>query len=203
MAKQKPLIDRAERALGQRLDKAGYKHSLGVATMAQSLATIYGEDPLGAFLAGLLHDWDRNLTHKQLLADAEKYGIKITKVLRDRPRLLHAATGARAVAEQFPEIKPEIISAIANHTVGSVPMSDLDKIIFIADSIEPGRNFRRINDLRRKVGLIDLNTLFRLCYRQSLYELVIDNKPMHPNSLKVWNWILLDDQRQPVPKQSQ
>ena len=195
MAKEKPLIDRAERALAQRLDRAGYKHSMGVATMAQSLATIYGEEPPAAFLAGMLHDWDRGSSNKQLLSDAKKYDIKITKVYRDRPRLLHAQTGACAVAERFPEIKPEIISAIANHTVGSVPMSNLDKIVFIADSIEPGRNFRRINDLRRKVGTIDLNKLFRLCYRQSLYELVIDEKPMHPNSLKVWNWILLDNQQ--------
>ncbi|MCL2491671.1 MAG: bis(5'-nucleosyl)-tetraphosphatase (symmetrical) YqeK [Coriobacteriia bacterium] len=195
MAKQKPLVIRAERALAQRLDKAGYKHSLGVATMAQTLATIYGQDPQDAFLAGMLHDWDRCRTSKQLLADAEKHGIKITKVYQERPRLLHAKTGAISVAKKFPEIKPEILSAIEKHTVGAVPMSDLDKVIFISDSIEPGRNFRRINDLRRKAGVVDLNTLFRLCYRQSLYELVIDNKAMHPTTLKVWNWIILEDQR--------
>ncbi|MCL2818598.1 MAG: bis(5'-nucleosyl)-tetraphosphatase (symmetrical) YqeK [Actinomycetia bacterium] len=195
MAKQKPLINRAERAIARRLDKAGYLHSMGVATMAQSLATIYGQDPQDAFLAGMLHDWDRCRTHKQLLSDAQAHDIKITKVYRDRPRLLHAHTGARGVAKAFPEMKPEIISAIDNHTVGSVPMSDLDKIIFIADSIEPGRNFRRINDLRKKAGIVDLDTLFRLTYRQSLYELVIAKKAMHPNTLKVWNWIILDDQK--------
>jgi predicted HD superfamily hydrolase involved in NAD metabolism len=194
MAKDKPLVNRAERALAQRLDKAGYHHSIGVATMAQSLATIYGEDPGDAFLAGMLHDWDRCRSNKQLLADAKKHGIKISKVYGDRPRLLHAKTGALAVAQAFPEIKDEIIKAIGNHTTGSVPMSNLDKIVFIADSIEPGRNVRRINDLRKKVGVVDLDKLFRLSYRQSLYELVIDQKAMHPNSLKVWNWILLDDQ---------
>jgi HD superfamily phosphohydrolase YqeK len=58
--------------------------------------------------------------------------------------------------------------------------------------IEPGRNFRRINDLREMVGKISLDELFRLCYQQSMYHLVMNNKVMHPNTLKVWNWITLN-----------
>jgi len=191
MAKEKPLVKRAERALAQRLDKPGYKHCMGVATMSQTMATIYGVDPQDAFLAGMLHDWDRCRSHKQLLRDAEKYGIKITKVIRERPRLLHAHTGAAGVASTFPEIKPEIIEAISNHTVGSVPMSDLDKIVYIADMLEPGRNFRRVNDIRETIGKSSLDELFHVCYQQSMYHLVMNDKVMHPNTLKVWNWLTL------------
>jgi predicted HD superfamily hydrolase involved in NAD metabolism len=191
MADAKPLVDRAERILKKRLDKDAYQHSMGVAAMAQSMAALYGQDPAEAFLAGMLHDWDKCLTHKQLLKNAEKHGIKLTKVYRARPRLLHSHTGARGVAEQFPEITPEVISAIDNHTVGSVPMEPLDKIVYIADMIEPGRNFRRVNVLRELVGTVDLDTLFKRCYKQSLRELVTNDKVMHPNTLKVWNWINL------------
>ena len=192
MTKEKPLIDRAEHALAKRLNKAEYKHSLGVASMAQAMAIIYGQDPQDAFLAGMLHDWDKCRTHKELLADAKKYDIKITKVIKARPRLLHAHTGARAVAEAFPEIEPHIIEAIDSHTVGSVPMSDLDKIVYIADMIEPARNFKRVNDLREMVGTVDLDTLFHRCYQQSMHELISNDKVMHPNTKKVWNWILLN-----------
>jgi predicted HD superfamily hydrolase involved in NAD metabolism len=195
MAKEKALVDRAERALAKRLDKSGYRHCMGVAAMAQTMATIYGQDAHDAFLAGMLHDWDKCRTNKELIADAKRYGIKITKVIKDRPRLLHAHTGACGVAETFPEMKPEIIAAIDNHTVGSVPMTDLDMIVYIADMIEPGRNFRRVNEFREMVGSISLEKLFRICYQYQMQHLVMNEKVMHPNTLKVWNWIVLSAHR--------
>ena len=191
MSDTKSLVDRIERALVKRLDKEAYRHSLGVSAMAQTMGTIYGVEPADCMLAGLLHDWDKCRTNKQLIKRAEKFDIELDDILRARPRLLHAQTAAAGVAKKFPEIEPRIIQAIANHTVGSVPMTDLDKIVYIADMIEPGRKFRKINDLREMVGTVDLDTLFRLCYQQSLRHLIEHEKVIHPNTFKVWNWILL------------
>ncbi|MCL2025161.1 MAG: bis(5'-nucleosyl)-tetraphosphatase (symmetrical) YqeK [Coriobacteriia bacterium] len=185
------LVERIERALAERLDKTGYRHSLGTATMAQSLGTIYGVDAADCFVAGLLHDWDRCRTHKQLIKSAKKHGIKVTKVMRARPRLLHAHTGAAEVALAFPELEPQIIQAVKNHTVGSVPMSDLDKVVYIADMIEPGREFRKIQDFRERIGVDSLDDIFLRCYRQSLRHLIENDKVIHPNTFKVWNWLQL------------
>jgi len=185
------LIDRATTALQERLTETEYEHSLGVAATARMLASIYEyDDEDDAYLAGLLHDWDKCRSNEELLADAEEYGIEITDIIKANPRLLHAHTGARAVSHTFPRLAPEIIEAIENHTIGAVPMTDLDRIVYIADMIEPARDQEGVGDLRGLVGIADLDTLFFRCYQRSLEGLVVRCKVIHPDTAKVWNWLL-------------
>ena len=190
------LRERAEALLKERLDEAGFRHSKGVATCAHTMATLYGEDPQDAYLAGLLHDWDRECSPEQLVESAQRCGIALNTVMRAHPRLLHAHTGAAAVAARFPQLKPSIIKAIESHTVGSIPMSDLDKIVYVADMIEPGRTYRQVESLRKMVGKVGLDALFCLCYQQSLYHLITHEKALHPDTLSVWNSLMGDARKE-------
>ena len=184
------LVARIKEQLEAREDTYGYQHSLSCADCAAQMAQLYGLDIPTAYLAGLLHDWDRCVPKPELIERARAGGFDITPEVRAAPQILHAHTGAAAVARQFPEIaekSPEIIAAIAHHTVGVVDMSPLDKLIYVADMIEPTRTNPNIIDLREMVGTVDLDTLFLQAYQRSMAHLVRERKIMHPDTIRVWN----------------
>lgn len=184
------LIERAENLLEERLTEGAYAHSLGVAAMAQMMATLYGVDPIDAYLGGLLHDWDRCLGTDELVTTAERFGIELTPTLLENPRLLHAHTGAHHLAVTFPELPADVIDAVANHTVGRVEMSDLDMVVYVADMVEPSRDYPGVDDLREMIGTIALEDLFRNAYAQTMKFLVAHRKIIHPDTLAVWNWLM-------------
>ncbi|MDD6213178.1 MAG: nicotinate-nucleotide adenylyltransferase [Clostridiales bacterium] len=122
--------------LQKKLKPSRYRHTLGVADTAEKMARCYGTvKPEQAHLAGILHDCGKN------------EGTAIT----------HGPVGARIAREEFGITDEEILGAIRWHTTGKPGMSDLEKIIFIADYIEPGRDQApRLNELR-KMAYIDLD----------------------------------------------
>lgn len=173
--------------LESRLGADSLAHSRSTAEMAGLLATIYGLEADKARVTGLLHDWDRDLPPRELISRAFAMGIPIADVEQEVPYLLHAKTGAADVEETFPGIDQEVVSAIRAHTTGSQSMSDLDKIIYIADMIEGLRDFGGIDALREAAGNVSLHDLFALCYAHSLKHLVDSRKKLHPDSVAVWN----------------
>lgn len=179
--------ERAEHLLGERVGEHALAHSRAVAETAALLATVYGVDPASARLAGLLHDWDRELGPDQLLSSAEALGIDVTDADREVPYLLHAQTGAQGVRAALPDVPDEVIAAIARHTVGAPDMSDLDMVVYIADMISPDRTYGGVAELREAVGNVGLGELFALCYRHSIGHLVREGKRIHPHTVEVWN----------------
>jgi len=182
-------------AVRERLSEPAFKHCMRVADTAASLGAIYGVDPADAWLAGLLHDWDRELGETELVRTARDTGIAIDGADEAVPYLLHARTGAAAVAERFPELPAEVISAVANHTVGSATMGDLDCIVYVADMIEPGRTFKGVDELREAAGTVSLQDLFALAYQHSLMHLIRSRKRIHPDTVAVWNALAARDAR--------
>lgn len=141
--------------LKKELDKARYEHTKGVMYTAGCLAMAYEYPIEQAMLAGLLHDCAKCVPDKVKMC--EKNDIPITSVEYESPFLLHAKLGA-FLAETVYEVKdPEILHAIKVHTTGAPDMSILDKIIYIADYIEPCRD--KASDLPkiRKLAFEDLN----------------------------------------------
>lgn len=121
------------------LDKNRYEHTQGVMYTAASLAMCYGEDIRKAMLAGLLHDCAKCIPAEEKIRMCEDNKLEISDVERQNPSLLHAKLGA-FLAETTYEVKdPDILQAIASHTTGRPGMSLLEKIIYIADYLEPGR----------------------------------------------------------------
>lgn len=118
-----------------------YEHTLGVANTASNLACCYGDEKLQeqAFLAGLLHDCAKYYTGKEQIALCEQYQIPFTEIESENTALIHAKLGAYLAKERYGITEPEILSAIACHTTGKPAMTILEKIIYIADFIEPNR----------------------------------------------------------------
>lgn len=179
--------EQALEALSERLSDDALAHSKGVADTAALLAGLYGVDGVKARIAGLLHDWHRELDDEELLEEAREADLHVLAEELHAPRLLHARTGAADVEGAFPCIDDEIVSAIARHTVGSPDMTDLDKVVWVADMIEPHRDFDGVDDLREAVGTVSLDDLFALAYQASVAYLVARRKRMHPATLEVWN----------------
>ncbi|MCL2339742.1 MAG: nicotinate-nucleotide adenylyltransferase [Actinomycetia bacterium] len=174
-------------ALKQRLSAPRLAHSVAVAQTAAELAQAYGLEVGECRLAGLLHDWDKDLSPTELLAAAERYGLAVP----DHPeKLLHAWTGARAVAAAFPELPPEIPQAIARHTLGDREMSDLDMVIYVADLIEPTRQRGDFAELRAAVGQIPLAELYRRSLQLTLEYLISRQRTVHLQSWQAWNAII-------------
>lgn len=132
-------ISKINRKLEKELDKERYEHTQGVMYTAAALAMCHGEDVDRALLAGLLHDCAKCIPAQKKLRLCEKYHLDISAVERDNPSLLHAKLGAYLAGKKYHISDQGILYAIKSHTTGRPGMSLLEKIIYIADYMEPGR----------------------------------------------------------------
>jgi predicted HD superfamily hydrolase involved in NAD metabolism len=132
------LARSVEESLGQ---EHRYAHSVRVARAADLLAQRHGLDARKARLAGLLHDLARLYSPQQLLTECEARGLSIDAAERAHPMLLHAKLGAAIARERFGVENAEVLSAIEKHTTGAGEMTALDCVVYLADSLEPGRSF--------------------------------------------------------------
>lgn len=157
------------------LDKARYEHTIGVMFTAGSLAMAHGYDYEKSMLAGLLHDCAKCLPTSEKISLCEKHDILITPIERENPGLLHAKAGMVLAEDSYGVTDPEILHAIKVHTTGEPNMNMLDKIIYIADYIEPMRHeaprletIRQtaFHDLNQCVAEILFDTLHYLCGRK-------------------------------------
>lgn len=148
--------------LQSKLPDKRFEHSLGVEYTAGTLAAIHGIDVEQALIAGLLHDCAKYVPNEKKISKLEKRKIPITKTEYKNPDLLHAKLSAVYAYEKYGVEDEEILSAIRCHTTGKPNMSVLDKIIYIADYIEPNRNPLPEIDLIRKEAYTDLDVC--LCH---------------------------------------
>lgn len=148
------------------LENKRYEHTLGVAYTAVSLAMRYGYDIKKAQIAGLLHDCAKNLSNEKRLHICRKHNIEINPAEEKNPFLLHAKVGSYLAKKEYAVADQEILDAITWHTTGRPGMTMLEKIIYIADYIEPGRNQAPNLDLIRKLAFEDLD--------ECLYQILKD-----------------------------
>ena len=144
-------------------------HVAGCESEAIRLAERWGEDPEDAAEAAILHDITKKLTHEEQLKLCEKYGIMCDKAERNTPKLLHAKTGAVLASVLF-GVPDRIRDAIRWHTTGRPDMTLLEKIIYLADYIEPNRDFPGIGCLRA-LCYHDLDEGMELGLEMSLEEI--------------------------------
>ena len=129
------------RTVRQRLPEGRYRHSLGVARTAERLARRYGASRAHARMAGVLHDLARHWNADELLAYARQHGLRIDPSEAAMPVLLHARIGADIARQEFGVTDPDLLAAIETHTIAAPGMSTLQKILFLADAVEPSRRF--------------------------------------------------------------
>lgn len=169
-----------------------FAHSLGVEKTAVDLARRFGIDEEKARIAGLLHDCAREFPNDQLISEAQKRGIEIDEVEFATPLLLHAPIGARLIREKYEVDDEEISQAIARHTVAARDMSDLDKIIYFADMIEPNRNYPEVDHLRELSRTVSLDEMFLTGLSESILFIVAKNALIHPATVESRNQMLFE-----------
>ncbi|MBE5906907.1 MAG: HD domain-containing protein [Lachnospiraceae bacterium] len=126
-------------SLKNKLKPERYHHTIGVMFTAANLAYAYGFDADKAILAGALHDCAKLAESIDYIDECKRAGIEVPTFCYDNPALLHADLGAVYAKEQYHIEDEEILHAIRVHTTGCSNMSMLDKILYLADYIEPGR----------------------------------------------------------------
>lgn len=149
--------------LASRLKPGRYEHSLSVSFTCMALAMKYGFDLDRAELAGILHDCAKCYDNTAIIEKCRKYGLELTEGELQAPSVIHAKLGAFLAEHRYGVTDPEILSAIACHTTGKPEMSLLDKILYIADYIEPRRNKVEALPEIRRLAFEDLDeALFQI-----------------------------------------
>lgn len=147
MSYQNLSMEQLEETVVSLLKPNRVAHVLGCRDMAVELAKQYGADVTDAARAGLLHDITKALDGPLQLTLCDEYGILLNKFSQENPKTLHALTGS-LVAEQVFGENEAVVTAIRYHTTGRPEMGLLEKIIYLADYMEPNRDFPGVEELR-------------------------------------------------------
>ncbi|WP_413166501.1 bis(5'-nucleosyl)-tetraphosphatase (symmetrical) YqeK [Capilliphycus salinus ALCB114379] len=180
--------------LKDRVPSSRIQHILGVEKMADDLAIDHQLDRTKAQIAGLMHDLAKYFHPQILLETAIAEKLPLDDILKNHPHLLHADISAVVAREEFGIEDREVLNAIANHTLGKPEMSPLSCVVFLADTLEPGRG-----------NTDELEALRALCY-QNLYRavwktcdytlnyLIKTSSVIHPRAVLTRNWALQQHQ---------
>ena len=161
-------------------------HAIGCCETAQALAGRWGESVEDAARAGILHDVTKVLDGPEQLILCEEYGILLDDFYRRNDRLLHAVTGAAVAARLFGESK-KVADAIRWHTTGKPDMTTFEKIIYLADMIEPNRSFPGVEKLR-KLAMKDLDRAMLVTLERSVEYVEEGGNLLHPDSVRALEW---------------
>ena len=163
------------------LDPRRIPHVLGTEETAAALALRWGADEESARRAALLHDCTKKFDKELQMALCRQYGIEPDAAERREVKLLHAITGAAVAYADF-GVSGEVRDAIRWHTTGKADMTLLEKIIYLADYIEPTRDFCDLTELRR-LAFEDLDGALLLGFTMAVEDLAKKGMPVHPNSV--------------------
>jgi predicted HD superfamily hydrolase involved in NAD metabolism len=173
------------------LNKQRYEHSLRVMETSVELAKYYGADEIKARLAGLVHDCAKNMKDEEIINIIEKYGYNIEGTYKRTPNLMHGLAGALIGKHIMGIEDEEIFNAICYHTTGKKAMTMLEKIIYIADYIEPMRNFPGVEELR-KATYINIDEALLLSFDNTIKYVISRGQLLHLDTIEARNSILSD-----------
>lgn len=160
------------------------KHTYGVAAEAKKLAQRYGEDPEKAELAGLCHDMMRNVSPEESAELVHRYGLP--EKLAENPNLAHGKIAAKVLQEVYGMQDEDLLHAVMYHTTGRRGMSRLEKILYLADAIEPGRDYPQVDALR-KAAEENLDKACVLCMERSMEYVRSTGASVDPDTIEACN----------------
>jgi len=183
------MVDRYHDLMKEFLDEKLYRHSLGVAEAAASLAEHYKVDAQKAFFAGIVHDYGKHYSSFELLKKAEALDISLDRFTLQEDRLLHAPIGAALLKTELQVNDSEVLRAVTYHTTGRSGMSSLEKVIYLADYIEKGRDFSGVEKIR-ELAYVNINQALLEAVEHAI-KAVLDRKLLlHPRSVAFRNWLI-------------
>lgn len=170
------------------LNKSRYEHTKGVMYTAGCLAMAHGYSIERAMLAGLLHDCAKCISNEKAIKLCEENNLPITSAEYESPYLLHAKLGAYFAETRYDIKDPKILHAIKVHTTGEPDMGILDKIIYIADYIEPGRCEAPDLEHVRKFAFEDLDACMAKILCDTLKYLSTRGGNIDPNTQRTYEY---------------
>ncbi|QUH31641.1 bis(5'-nucleosyl)-tetraphosphatase (symmetrical) YqeK [Vallitalea guaymasensis] len=172
----------------KQLSENRYEHTLGVEKTAVSLAKLYNVDIEKARVAALLHDCAKNLSDDKKLELCEKYNIEVTEEQKKNLDLIHAEIGSVMAKYEYEIDDEDILNAITYHTTGKPNMSNLEKIIYVSDYIEPGRTKAPNLDEIRRVVMKDLDKALYMILSDTINYLKTSKKYIVPTTMEAYEY---------------
>lgn len=176
------------------LSEKRYKHVLGVAETAKELAKLNGADESKAELAAMLHDIAKEMPIDEQMKILKKNNFNITEIEKASPQVLHGFVGEFLAREKFNIDDEEVLKAVAYHTTGKANMTKLEKIIYIADYIEPTRNYPGV-EILRETTYKDLDEGVLMGINNTIKLLVDKNGVIHPLTIEARNYLLIKESK--------
>ncbi len=178
-------------AIKGRMPEKRYIHTIGVMETAITLAKAYGEDSKKAEISAILHDvakyadvdWMKRIVIEQKLDE---------RLLDWNAEILHGPVGAWIAQTEFGVEDESMLNAIRYHTTGRANMTKFEKIIYVADMIEPNRKFDGVETLRN-LAAKDLDEAFRECVMHTLRFLITSEQAIYPVSIECYNSLMRED----------
>jgi predicted HD superfamily hydrolase involved in NAD metabolism len=189
------LLELAEAFARSRLSDSRYEHTLRVADTAEDLARAHDLDADRARLAALMHDSARELGPDEFLKLAETWNLQVGESEQQSPKLLHGPVAAE-MARELGIDDEEVLEALRAHTMGRPGMGPLALVLYVADKIEPARDYPsvgRLRDLARE----DLHKAALESLRRAIAHNEGRGKTTHPASLETLDWLEADHTAQP------
>jgi len=180
-------MEQLEAVVVSLLKKNRVAHVLSCRDTSQELARIWGANEEDAARAGLLHDITKALDGPLQLTLCQAYGTILSDFSRQNPKTLHALTGSMVAQRIFGE-NPAVVSAIASHTTGKADMNVLEKIIYVADYMEPNRDFPGVERLRH-YAVTDLDLALKTGLEMTLAMLKEQGREVSKESQEALSWL--------------
>lgn len=169
-----------------RMSEQRFKHVLGVEETAVALAKKYGASPEKASIAALTHDYAKERPDEEFKMVIVRDGFD-PELLNYNNAIWHGLVGASFVERELGITDAEILHAIRVHTTGAAKMSLLDKIIYVADYIEPGRDFPGVQDARA-IAWADLDEAVAFETKHTLAHLLVQEQQIYPKTIETYNY---------------
>ena len=172
----------------ERLSSKRYGHALRVADTAEELARVHGLDSDRARLAALLHDAARELPADEFLGLAHDWDLPVGEPERENPKLLHGPVAAELARRELGVEDGEVLDAVREHTTGRAGMGPLSLVLYVADKVEPARDYPSVGRLRR-LARGDLRGAAAESLRRSVAHNEELGRPTHPASIGTLAWL--------------
>ena len=189
--KANTLLERAEALARARLSERRYEHTLRVADTAEDLALAHDLDAQWARLAALLHDAAREMGPEEFLNLAQEWHLQVEDPERESPKLLHGPVAAELAKRELGVDDEDVIEAIRAHTTGRPGMGPLALVLYVADKIEPARDYPSVGRLRT-LAREDLRWAAEESLRRAIAHNEERGKATHPASLEMLDWLEAD-----------
>lgn len=167
------------------MDEKRFKHCIGVSETSRKLARLNNYDEDKAALAGFIHDYAKQIAPERFIEVIKTQGFD-QDLLNYNRAIWHGIVGAYFIEHELKITDPEILTAIRRHTTADVEMTILDKIVFVADFIEPGRDFPGVEEAR-KVAFANLDEGVGFELAHTLDFLVQNRQKIYPKTLDAYN----------------